>query len=191
MADPAQRRMTVEEFLAWDGEGDTRYQLQDGVPVALAPPAEAHSIMAGTLAGLIHPLVSKRPPCTVRSEAGRPSPSSSRSFHQGDIVVTCSPAQRGRQETPEPLPIIEILSPSTLDDDRRFKLPDYRMLPSVQEVVMIDSRFCYCEVHRRGGSGRWVVDLMRRPDDQLRLETVGLDVPLSTIYANIPLEEAS
>jgi Uma2 family endonuclease len=41
MAEPAIGRMTLEEFLRWDDGTDTRYELIDGVPVAMpAEPAE-------------------------------------------------------------------------------------------------------------------------------------------------------
>jgi Uma2 family endonuclease len=189
MADAAQRRMSVEEFLAWPGEGDTRYQLRDGVPVAMAPPSPAHSILAGNLVGEIFPKLRHRPPCTVRSEAGIRSPSNVRSFHHADVVVSCTPVSLGQQETEGAILVIEVLSPSTADDDRRVKLPDYRMIPTVQEIVLIDSRFVYCEVHRRSGDDRWITDLLRRPEDRLRLETVALDIALSEVYANVPLEE--
>ena len=38
MADPAARRMTLDEFLRWDDGTETRYELVDGFPVAMAPP---------------------------------------------------------------------------------------------------------------------------------------------------------
>jgi hypothetical protein len=34
-------RMTVAEFLAWDAPGETRWQLVDGEPVAMAPTARS------------------------------------------------------------------------------------------------------------------------------------------------------
>jgi Uma2 family endonuclease len=189
MADAAQRRMSVEEFLAWQGEGDTRYQLREGVPVAMAPPSATHRVVAGNLMGLVFEKLRSRPPRTVQPEAGLSSISSRRSFHQADFAVTCSPVGPSGQEIADPIRIVEVLSPSTADDDRRIKLPDYRMIPSVQEIVLIDSRFRYCEVHRRSGDDRWITDLLRRAEDRLRLETVGLDVALSEVYANVPLEE--
>ena len=38
MPDTAPTRMTVEQFLAWDDGTDRRYELIDGIPVAMAPP---------------------------------------------------------------------------------------------------------------------------------------------------------
>ena len=62
---------------------------------------------------------------------------------------------------------------------------------TVEDFLARDGGRRICEVHRRGADDRWIVDLLRRPEDRLRLDTVGLDVPLATVYANVPLEEAS
>jgi hypothetical protein len=43
MADVAEKRMTVAEFLTGDDGTDTRYELLDGRPVAMAPVAASHS----------------------------------------------------------------------------------------------------------------------------------------------------
>ena len=44
MADLAEKRMTVAEFLTWNDGTDTRYELIDGRPVAMAPVAPSHSV---------------------------------------------------------------------------------------------------------------------------------------------------
>jgi Uma2 family endonuclease len=188
MADPDLRRMTVEEFLAWKGERDTHYQLREGTPVAMAPPAQAHGILAGNFVAAAAAALVKRPPCKVQIQAGLLSPTNARNFHEADLVVTCSAAEVGRQFTPEPLVIVEVLSPSTVDDDRRIKLPDYRLIASVQEIVLIDSRFFYCEIHRRNGDNRWLTDLLREPQSIMRLESIGLEATLATLYDRVPLE---
>jgi Uma2 family endonuclease len=41
----AKRRMSLQEFLRWDDGTDRRYELIDGMPVAMAPPAEAHRFL--------------------------------------------------------------------------------------------------------------------------------------------------
>jgi Uma2 family endonuclease len=40
MAKPAEKRWTVDEFLAWDDGTGRRYELVDGRIVAMAPPSE-------------------------------------------------------------------------------------------------------------------------------------------------------
>ena len=71
--------------------------------------------------------------------------------------------------------------------DRKVKLPDYREIPSVAEVALIDSERMFCEVHRRLDEGRWLVDLLRQPDAVLRLDSIGFAQPLAVLYANVAL----
>lgn len=190
MGEPAFRPMEVGEFLSWEGGGDTRYQLRDGVPVAMAPPSTAHGILCAHITAALVAALAKRPPCEAISEAGVLSPTRARTYHQADIAVTCAPQKSGESIVGAPLLVVEVLSPSTVDDDRRTKLPDYRAIESVQEVVLIDSRFVYCEVHRRQPDSRWVTDLLRDRDAVLRLDSVGLTASLDDLYRNVPLEAA-
>lgn len=71
---------------------------------------------------------------------------------------------------------------------RKVKLPDYRAIPSVREIVLIDQQQLYCEAHRRLDNGRWLVDLLRRPEARLQLESIGFDQPLSAIYDHVVFE---
>jgi Uma2 family endonuclease len=59
--------MTLEEFLRWDDGPDTRYELIDGVPVAMAPPAEVHGILAVRLVSRIDAALATRRPAMPRS----------------------------------------------------------------------------------------------------------------------------
>jgi Uma2 family endonuclease len=187
MSSLAYKRMSLDEFLSWDDGTQTRYELIDGVPVAMAPSYGAHQIVAGNLARHIGNALDKRPPCHVRSEAGILKPNSFRNFFQADLAVTCTPHQHGQYHTPDPLVIVEILSRSTEDHDRRVKLPIYRSIPSVQEILLVQSEFLFVEVHRRLDDSRWQCDLLVEPGDVLRLDSVGVEVPVSVLYANVEL----
>ncbi len=46
MSELAYRAMTLEDFLHWDDGTDTHYELIEGFPVAMAPPAAAHRMLA-------------------------------------------------------------------------------------------------------------------------------------------------
>jgi len=71
MADAARPlTMTVAEFLAWDDGTDTRHELIDGVPVAMAPPASFHGTIAVNVAVAIDRRLEGRAPCRGQSEAG-------------------------------------------------------------------------------------------------------------------------
>jgi Uma2 family endonuclease len=53
MAEVAEKRWTVAEFLDWDDGTDRRYELVEGRIVAMAPPSEAHATIVMNLGAAI------------------------------------------------------------------------------------------------------------------------------------------
>ena len=190
MADAALRRLTVAEFFDWCPNDEQPWQLFDGRPVAMTPPPSAHQIVVSNLIRRIAEALDTRPGCTVRAEAGVVPEGSDTSYYQADLAVTCRPH---RPDDPrsivDPILIVEVLSPSTQAVDRQRKVPDYRRIPSVEEILLIDPDRLYGEVHRRLGDDRWLVDLLRDEEDDLRIDSIGLSIPLGLVYANVALAD--
>jgi Uma2 family endonuclease len=186
--EPAYKLLTVEEFLDSCPNDDRHYQLIDGVIVAMAPPAIAHQRIAATLtARLVAAVEANRPNCAVGSQAGiAPQGLSGRNYFETDIVVTCQFANDYRGINAEPLLIVEILSPSTERDDHFVKLPQYRAIPSVEEILYIESERVAATVYRRDAAGNWQVIETAGPEARLQLQTIGLDVPLVALYRGLP-----
>ena len=189
MPTAARKLMSLDEFFNWNPPGDTRWELYSGVPVAMAPPMRTHGLVAATLGGLLFAALKGKPPRQAESKAGILSPTRRNSWYSADIAVSCGPARPDQQYTAEPVVIAEILSQSTQDNDRTVKLPDYRRIPSVREIVLLDSRKMFGEVHRRTDSGAWIVDLLTAAEDRLVLESCGLDVSLGELYEGIAFDE--
>jgi Uma2 family endonuclease len=187
MAELAIKPMTLDEFLAWDDGTDTRYELIGGFPVAMAPPARAHGILCARLAGMIDVVLRSRRPCTVQSEAGIARSDRNDSCYIADLAVTCRPYQRGEQLVQDPLLIVEVLSPGTERHDRRTKVPAYREIDSVQEILLIDPEAAYGEVFRRKGDA-WFIEIVRGRDADLYLSSLELRLPMAELYEGIELE---
>ena len=81
-------------------------------------------------------------------------------YFEADIAATCERHEFGQQALEEPFLIVEILSPSTERHDRRVKLPVYRQIDTVQEILLIDSDGIYAELHRRAGT-QWITEILR------------------------------
>ena len=189
MAEPAIRKMTVAEFLHWEDGTDTRYELLDGTPVAMAPPAVAHGILALRLGARIEAALRSRPGCIGQSEAGIARPDRNDTFYVADLAVTCSPPEPGQQLLADPVLIVEILSPGTALYDRQTKVADYRRLPSIQEILLIDSTSVFAEILRRAGE-QWITELVQGHDATLSLTSIGLAVTMSDLYQGIDILEA-
>ena len=190
MAEPASRRMTLEEFLRWDDGTDTHYELIDGFPVAMAPPAEAHRILAVRLVSRIDAALAGRRPRNAQIEPGVVRPDRADSYYVPDIAVTCEPNEPGRQAMVDPILIVEILSPSTERTDRRLKLPIYQAMESVREIMLIDADSHHAELYRREND-RWGIQLVRGTEASLVLTTVDLRTSMSELYEGIAIAAAT
>ncbi len=186
MSERALNRMNVEEFLRWEDGTDTRYELVDGFPLAMAPPAEAHRILAMRLGARIDAALESRRPCNAQVEAGVIRPDRADFYYVADIAVTCRLNEPGRQAVVDPVLLVEILSPSTEQHDRRTKLPAYRQIESVQEILLMDADNYYAELYRRE-NGRWIIELLRGPEATLHLSSVELKATMSDLYSGIAI----
>jgi Uma2 family endonuclease len=187
MPNTARKRMTLADFLAWNPPGDTRWELYGGVPVAMAPVSRSHSrITSNVIATLSRAL--RDSPCMVFNEAGIRSPSRGDSWYEADIAVACR-QDDSRPDLSDPVLVIEVLSPSTQDNDRKVKLHDYRRIPSVAEILLLDGASVFAELHRRLDDGRWTVDLYDRLEETLDLASVRVALPLAEIYRRVGFGE--
>jgi Uma2 family endonuclease len=188
MSEASVKRMSIAEFLRWEDGTDTRYELHEGMVVAMAPPATAHGFLTAQLCIRIGATLQSRRPCMVQVEAGIALPDRDDTCYVADLAVTCTPQSRGDQLIRDPLVIVEVLSPSTGLYDRQTKVADYRRIPSVEEILLIDSASIFAEVLRRDGD-RWITEIVRGPQATLSLASIGLTVAMSDLYEGIDLPD--
>lgn len=181
MADPAIRRMTLAEFLDWDDGTDRRYELIDGVPVAMAPALPRHSRLKNRLGAFFETRLT--PPCAAYPEAGVRLPHKADSYYVADLAVICDPVDLDRPYETPPRVIFEILSPTTEREDRQIKLPDYLQIPEAWEIVLVQAARREVELWIRSNRDwqRHVVQGQGR----LPLASLDLDIDLATIYDGI------
>jgi Uma2 family endonuclease len=185
MADAAIRAMTLEEFLRWNDGTDTRYELIGGFPVAMAPGLELHRVLATRLAVRLE---GARRPCNAQNAAGILHPERADTFFIADVGVTCAAYEAMRQYMPDPILLIEILSPSTERHDRRVKVPIYQRIGSVQEILLVASDGMYAELHRGQGE-QWVIRIIRGSASLVSLASAGIEISMSELYEGFVFPE--
>jgi Uma2 family endonuclease len=184
---PEQFRMSVAEFLEWDDGTDTRYELLGGKIVAMAPATPAHSVIVSNLTIEIGTRI--KSPCYLANEAGIQLPHREDIYYEADLALICAPLPTRARELPQPRLIVEILSRSTAAHDRGRKGADYRTIPAVQEILFVSSEERRVELWRREEK-RWVIEDFIG-EAALRLDTIGAEIPLAAIYANVSFENAA
>jgi Uma2 family endonuclease len=184
------RTMTVAEFLDWPGDGSgRRFQLVDGELRAMSPGSRAHGTILITLGRLLDiALIDAGSRYHVVGTPGvivasRPQ-SNMRIPDLGICSATDAPGQRA---LPDPIVLIEILSPSNASDtwDNVWA---YTTIPSVREIVVVHSTRVLAEILRRGADGQWPQGTEKvGHEGTLQLDSVGFACPLVDVYAQTHL----
>lgn len=185
MTEPAQPLyMTVDEFVTWDDGSDTRYELIEGLVVAMAPPADRHGTIAINAGAEIRLRLGSRPPCRPVSEAGIRV--GDQNYYVADVAVTCSDPSASVAVL-EPFLIVEVLSPSNERTEMNIKVQAYITMPHVMEVWVVDSRKRWFQLWQRGGPDSWIVGLPLTGDASFDSPTLADRISLESLYRNTGL----
>jgi Uma2 family endonuclease len=182
--------MDIADFIDWPGDGsDTRYELVDGVLRAMAPGSDVHNTIVMTLGVLVaNQLQRTRPGCRVVASPGiQPRVRANWNFRIPDLGVTCAPARAGDIMTPDPILLVEVLSPGNAGETWENVMA-YTTLPSVLEILVVHSTRVKAELLRRDAAGAWPADPQAiEAGGAVSLATIGLELPLAQAYAGTHL----
>ena len=175
--------MTVAEFLAWNPGDGRMWQLVDGVPMAMAPPCRRHNQVQGELGALIrNHFLDQGSPCSVVPTPGVITPvKQDRNLRIPDLAVSCADLDDDAGPVPDPLLVVEVLSPSN-QAETWINVWTYTMIPSVQEVLVLHTQSVRADLLRRRPDGAWPVDPERVTDGDVVLDSIGFRTPLLGLY---------
>ena len=174
-------RMNVDEYLAWAKGHPGRYELYDGIVYDMSPEGAGHAkIKFAVQTALAAGISARGLPChmlpdgmTVRVEA--------RTAFEPDALVYCgqevAPAML---EIPNPVIVVEVLSPSTRHIDASKKLAGYFRLPSVAHYLIVDPTEPLILHHTRGTGDAILTHIVR--EGEIALDPPGLELRLADVY---------
>jgi len=182
--------MTVAEFLDWPGDGTGRkFQLVDGELRAMSPGSATHGTIQTNLAyELRRHMIDRRSKCRVVTEPGVVTRIRAHTnLRVPDLGISCTADAPGQRTLPDPIVLIEILSPGNASDtwDNVWA---YTTIPSVRDILIVHSTRVLAELLRRGPDGHWPEEPLEiGADGILRLESVDFAFPLRDAYAQTHL----
>jgi Uma2 family endonuclease len=182
--------MTVAEFLDWPGDGSGRkFQLVDGELRAMSPGSATHGTIQMTLGRLIgNALISAGGQCRVVAEPGIATRVRAHTnLRVPDLGITCTADAPGQRTLPDPIVLIEVLSPGNTSDtwDNVWA---YTTIPSVSEIAVVHSTRVLVELLRRGPDGHWPEEPQSIGDeDTLRFESIYFTCRLREVFAQTHL----
>ncbi|HIK28410.1 MAG: Uma2 family endonuclease [Oscillatoriaceae bacterium SKW80] len=101
-----------------------------------------------------------------------------------DLMVVDESKESNKNFKTSPCLLIEVVAANTEGTERCEKWKVYKQLPSLEEYVLIDENKVNVEVFRKDYKGNWGVEKLRE-DDKLLLNSVGLCIEVSEIYAYV------
>jgi len=186
------RRMSPDEFFAWQAKQDRLYELVDGVPVLplkmMMGASQTHDRAAVNIIASVHAQLRGSPcrPTTdnlaVRIPAGN--------IRRPDVTVECGEGDPRDMSVKEPRVVVEVLSPSTMNFDRFTKLPEYQTIETLARIVFVDTETPRVEAVSRDADGRWVPKRHDGLDAYIDLSAIGARLNLSDVFERVTFPEA-
>jgi Uma2 family endonuclease len=189
MADTVARKLTADEFLAWDlTQPDQRHEFVDGAPVAMAGATDRHDqIVINLIVGLAPRL--RGGPCAPRTADQAVKTKADQRVRRPDVIVDCGPRPPKGLFTPNPTVVFEVLSPSTEKENLGVKLDEYKAVASMRHVVLLDQERVAVTCYSRDAEDVWMKEEIADMSRALKLAALGVDVPLAEIYADVEFED--
>lgn len=188
MSAPAHKHWTIEEFFAWQAGQPNRYELVDGFPVRMMTGAKnVHDdIVVNVLLELGNRLRGSRcrPFTADGSIETRPG-----QIRRPDVGVDCGVRDPNDTKAALPRLIAEVLSPSTRDFDTFGKLDEYKGVPSLEYLLLIEPNAPIVAFWFRDAGRIWQERRVETLDAELDLIEIGVIVPLRGIYDGVQFPE--
>jgi Uma2 family endonuclease len=190
MAEPQLRRMTQDEFFAWQARQEQLYELVDGVPVLplkmMTGASQAHDrVVVNIIVSLGNQLCrgSCRPTTSdlaIRMPAGN--------IRRPDVAVECGQAGRRDMALVDPRVVVEVLSPTTMTFDRIRKIPEYQTIASISHILLVDTESARLDLWSRDPEGHWTQSKFDGLEARIELPAIAASLPLADVYEGIVFE---
>lgn len=174
-------RMTVDAFLPWAmAQPSGRYELVNGEVVAMAPERAIHAeTKAEAWLALRTALAAAGLPCRAYVD-GLGVRIDEATLYEPDVLVRCgTPLADDALEAPDPMIVVEVVSPSSAARDSGAKLEDYFSLPSVAHYLILktDSR---AAIHHRRAGDAIATTILR--DGAVTLDPPGVTLDVAALF---------
>jgi Uma2 family endonuclease len=179
-------KVTAEEYLALDRAAEFRSEFLDGEIIAMSGGSTRHTRLQMNL-GLEIQLALRGTPCEAFNSDLRVRVSS-RMYTYPDLSVVCGKLMLADQRQDillNPTVVFEVLSPTTEHYDRGVKFQHYREVESLKDYILLAQNQVRIEQFTRGDDNTWTLRDYRRAENVLKIVSIGVSLPLASIYDRI------
>ena len=160
--------------------GQGRWELREGAAVPMSPERAIHALTKLAAQETLKAAIAKAAlPCRLFPD-GMTVRINPRNAYEPDALVVCPPPPRDAVEIPNPIIVVEVLSPGTAAHDHGAKLDGYFSLPSVMHYLILDPDRAVLIHHKRGQAGAIETRILR--EGVLRLDPPGIEADVKAMF---------
>jgi Uma2 family endonuclease len=182
------RFISLEHYLAIDRDSSERYEFRNGELFCMGGAQPEHNTiclnLGSELRTQLRGSLCRAFPSDQRVKVNAGSP-----YLYPDISMACEPrfdVINGLRTLVNPVLLVEVMSPSTAENDRGAKFLQYQTIKSLRDYVLIDStELAVLHYHKRPSC--WEPRLIERLDAKLTLDDPAVAVSLAEIYLDTGL----
>jgi Uma2 family endonuclease len=178
------RRFSREEYRAWcEQQPRGRFERVDGRIVAMAPQRAAHARVKGVVyRALVHAVAVAGIPCEAFPDGM--TVESGDSDYEPDSLINCGKTMDPNAvAVPDPVVVVEVLSPSAASTDTGGKLIDYFRVPSIAHYLIVHPIHRTVIHHRRDGER---IDTRLVAAGPIAMDPPGIVITVEEIFENAP-----
>ena len=181
------QKMSIEEFLDFAESSEELYEYIDGEPIKMTTPTFRHNIIGSNIAFSLRTLLAGNN-CQVLG-MGQGVRAGETRLLVPDVCVVCEAPllEADTRILLNPILVVEVTSPSSIDRDRVMKRDFYGDVPSIQAYLIVEQQRALVELYTRDGS-RWWIDSYANIDDEVPLEALNCSLSLRDIYHNVDFD---
>ena len=181
--------MSVEEYLEGELHSPVRHEYVEGHLYAMAGASDDHNRIAGNIFSLLH--------CALRGKPCEPFIGDMKikiqlasAFYYPDVLVACDPTDKEKYYRERPVVIVEVLSAQTRRTDEREKAIAYRLVSTVDLYLLVEQDRVRITALQRTDTD-WSREVVEGRTTALKLECLGVEIPMERIYERTALGRAS
>ncbi|HEY4384774.1 MAG TPA: Uma2 family endonuclease [Ktedonobacteraceae bacterium] len=187
MFDPRQMYTLDEYWRLVESFPEKKYEYIDGDIRMLTGESPAYAQIAANIGSLLA-IALRSQECNVYSSDAALQLTENRVYFP-DVSVSCNPADWTRKRALEaPSVVVEVISPSTEKTDKAEKLEVYQRYPTIQEILLVDSRRRHVAHYHRVGISTWKDTLYDQDDEVIDLASIGVSLAVREMYLKVYLE---
>jgi Uma2 family endonuclease len=183
VAELARKKLSIAEFYEWVATQERKYELVDGEPVMMAGANRRHDRIAANGIRALGNQLDGQTCQPFTSDTFVKIPAGNRRLP--DLGVDCGTFDDLALDASEPRLVVEILSPTSRIFDRNDKLEEYKTVPTLDYILLIDPDVPQVRLYSRDAARNWISERMAGLDAVVEMPVLGVSLGLADLYSGL------